>query len=154
MAKSLPWSPHREFGISHWQLEVKYTHRNRIEELSSARTIERVQLIAIACPRFIEQCKRAPRVPAKTVWVNHDALARSWSCPIVRPISNIEHANLHGSEVPIADAFTSNRLLRPLVRKESYHSPQPDRFAEIWSAASLDGRSDCVQTMQARKSER
>ena len=56
--------------------------------------------------------------------------------------------------VPATDAFTSNRLLRLLVRKESYHSPQPDRFPEIWSAATLDGRSDCVQTMQARKSER
>jgi hypothetical protein len=52
MAQTLPWSPHWELGISHWQLEVKYTRRNGIEEPSSARTIKRVQLIAIACPRL------------------------------------------------------------------------------------------------------
>src|ERR1700747_3325344 len=38
---------------------------------------------------------------------------------------------------PATDTFTSNRLLRPLIRKESYHSPRPDRFPEIWLALRL-----------------
>lgn len=43
--------------------------------------------------------------------------------------------------------FTSNRLLRPLARKvPGTRSRQAGRFPKIGSAATLDGRPDCIQT--------
>jgi hypothetical protein len=65
MAESLPWSPHWEFGVSHWQLKTKLHRLNARRKIGYWRisTGSLAKLTAIATRGLSDDISTAATIP-------------------------------------------------------------------------------------------